>query len=391
LSDPEHAGLLGRLVAHLHGEVAADALEAYRRAGTGVYDLTDDLDRLRLEAIVDGGPWQAPPATKTALLCGWNAFALQLVGDQLLEADYRCEPRTVGFVVAETAEQALAYYAQVAGWLSRAMQAIHNPNYDLDAAVPAPLPPWVEVGPECPDGYVEGLLAGLRRLRVHAEAALGEFRRTCGDEQPHAHSTIEGVAAEAAAAADYAEGLGAATADAVRGEVLAQARVALERYYLLGQLVAMPHLATRPLPKPARPSPPSAPRLLPGPGQKGFDPWCLSDPRVVKSLKKIDAAKQAIKQMWAADPDPARTLALRGDIDAGLYRDDIAYDSSHYFACPWSPVYVAKRPVKIGAVNIHPLQTFTLAIDTSGKSKRFRRHILVGSFYRAGRVGYWGG
>jgi hypothetical protein len=109
-------GLFGRLVAHLHGEVAADALEAYRRAGVGVYDLGDDLDRLRLEALVHhDGPWGAPPATKTALLCGWNARALQILGDQLLDADYRCEPRTVGFVVPETAEQALAYYAQVAG------------------------------------------------------------------------------------------------------------------------------------------------------------------------------------------------------------------------------------------------------------------------------------
>ncbi|MEY2476167.1 MAG: hypothetical protein QOG87_1482 [Actinomycetota bacterium] len=386
---PDEPGLFGRLVAHLHGEVAADALEAYRRAGAGVFALTDDLDRLRLEAVVHAdGPWEAPPAAKTALLCGWNALALQIMGDQLLEADYRCEPRTVGFVVPETAEQALAYYSQVAGWLSRAMQAIHNPNYDLDASVPAPLPPWVN-RPDCPDAYLEGLLDGLHRLRVHAEGALGDFRRTCGTEQPHALARVEGIAAEAAAATDYADGLGGARADEVRTEVLAQIRVGIERYYLLGQLVAMPHLATKPLPKPTRSAPPSAPRALPRPGQKGFDPWCLSDPRIVKSLKKIRAAQSAIDDMWAADTDPNKTLAIRADIDAGLYRDDIAYDSSHYFACPWSAVYVAKRPVRVGVVTVQPLQTFTVTIDMGGRGQRFRRQVLIGSFYRAGRVKYW--
>ena len=93
--------------------------------------------------------------------------------------------------------------------------------------------------------------------------------------------------------------------------------------------------------------------------------------------------------MWASDPDPAKTLAIKADIDAGLYRDDIAYDSSHYFACPWSPVYVAKRPVRIGVVTVQPLQTFTVAIDMGGRGHRFRRQVLIGSFYRAGRVRYW--
>lgn len=389
--DPAEPGLFGRLVAHLQGEVAADALEAYRRAGAGVYALNDELDRIRLDAFVEGdGPYQAAPAVKTALLCGWNAFALQLLGDQLLEADYRSEPRTIGYVVPETAEQALAYYSQVAAWLSRAMQAIHNPSYDLDASVPAPLPAWVD-GPECPETYLEGLLDGLHRLRVHAEAALGEFRRTYGDGDPRALGAIEGTAAEASAAADYADGLGAGDVDEVRTEVLGHARRAIERYHLLGQFLAMPHLATRPVPKASRPRPLHATRRLPGPGEKGFDRWCLTDPRIVKSPKRIRAANTSVEKMWGADPDPSKTLKVRTDIDAALHRDDIAYDSSHYYECPWSAVYIAKRPVKIGVVNVEPLQTFTVTIDMSGPGGRFRRRVLIGSFYRSGKVGYWTG
>jgi hypothetical protein len=204
-------------------------------------------------------------------------------------------------------------------------------------------------------------------------------------------SRIDGIAAEAAVATDYADGLGGSRVEEVRVDVLRQVRIGIERYYLLGQLLAMPHLATRPAPRAAaRPTAPHPPRRIPGPGQKGFDVWCLSDPRIAKSLKRITWANTAINRMWAADPDPGRTLLLRADIDAALYRDDIAYDTSHYFACPWSAVYVAKRPVRIGVVTVQPLQTFTVAIDMEGRGHQFRRKVLIGSFSRAGHIRYWG-
>jgi hypothetical protein len=239
----------------------------------------------------------------------------------------------------------------------------------------------------CPDAYLEGVTDGLQRLRVHAEAALGEFRRTGGEkEQPHAAGRIEQIAAEAKAAADYAAGLG--DTPEVRAEVLAQVRVALERLYLLGQLLAMPHLATQPPPGPKRTSKVAPSRPLPSPGRKGFDAWCLTDPRVVKPLKRIRAANLAIDEMWAADPDPAKTLALKSEIDAALYRADIGYDSSHFYACPWSAVYVVKQPLRIGSRALEPLQTFT--VDIGLEKGRFHRRIVAGSFYAAGRVAYWG-
>ena len=45
---------MGRLVARLHGEVAAHALESYRRAGLQVYELADRLDEARQELLVEG-------------------------------------------------------------------------------------------------------------------------------------------------------------------------------------------------------------------------------------------------------------------------------------------------------------------------------------------------
>lgn len=41
--DSDRPGLWGRLLARLHGEVPADVLEAYRRAGAEVYALLEDF------------------------------------------------------------------------------------------------------------------------------------------------------------------------------------------------------------------------------------------------------------------------------------------------------------------------------------------------------------
>ena len=57
-----------RIVAHLHGEVAVTALEAFRRGGASVWDLQPKVEQRRLEAIVAGSDgWTMPAATGAAL------------------------------------------------------------------------------------------------------------------------------------------------------------------------------------------------------------------------------------------------------------------------------------------------------------------------------------
>src|SRR5687767_15934142 len=93
----ERAGPLGRLLAHMQGEVAPVAVEAFSRAGKTVYELIEDVEARRLGAVIE--QMEDPPAqVQAAQLCAWNAFMLQVLGDELLAADYRCEPRTVGYV-----------------------------------------------------------------------------------------------------------------------------------------------------------------------------------------------------------------------------------------------------------------------------------------------------
>lgn len=69
-------------------------------------------------------------------------------------------------------------------------------------------------------------------------------------------------------------------------------------------------------------------------------------------------------------------------IDGALFRDDIAHDVGHFDRCPWSAIYLAKRPVRLGRTQVHPLQQFTydVAIEYSGGKRRFVRRIVTGPF-----------
>lgn len=254
-----------RLVATLQGEVPAAELEALRRASGPVFELLEQVERRRLECRIDGiDPWAVPPATRAAFLCAWNAFVLQTLGNELLDADYRAEPRTPHFVPPETAEQVLGFYEQVEGWVNRAWQAQANPDYRLDVPVPAPLPAWRQAD-AFPAAHLDGLLHAMRSVRDHADAAMA-FLPTDPPEGPQKRAELNRIRqlyASAQARARYAEDLcGTDPVPQVRERAGEHARAALEQLYQLGQLIADPDLADEPLPAPA-PPPRQTPALTP--------------------------------------------------------------------------------------------------------------------------------
>lgn len=393
--------LWGQLVARLEGEMPAETLEAYRRAGRAVYDLLDRVEEERLTCKIEGrDPWSVAAAAQAELLCAWNAFVLQTLGDQFLEADYRLNPTTVGFVPPVTAEQVLAFYTQVEPWLSRAHQARSNPAYRLDVAVPADLPPWTEVDP-CPNAHLEGTLAAARSIRSHAEAALAVFQeQALPPERKPSVQRLQQLVAEAGSKAGYAEQLWAGSPpQSLHEQIERYAHEAVERYFHLGQLLAMPSLvdsfdqrgAVQ-----ARPTA-SAGARLPGPGEPGFDPWRLTDPASRAAWQRDPAARRAIQSLWAADPDPRRTLAIQVEIEAALARGDIAYATKpsgerlgFYYCCPWAPVYVAKRSVTIGGRRLRTLQQFTYDVSAEDMPRggAFEREILPGAFGSTDEVDY---
>lgn len=384
-------GILGTLFAQVKGEVAADTLEAYRRAGQTVYALLKQVEDRRLALKIQGlNPWTVDPATQAQFLCAWNAFVLQTVADQLLEADYQADPATVGYVPPMTAEQALALYSQVESWLSRAYQGQNNPNYRLDVNLPADLPSWHE-DHDCPNTHLDGMVAATRLIRTHAEAAIAAFEaETIPADHQDAVQKLHQLLAAANSAAEYAEQLWApGIAQAVHAKIEQYAKVALEQYYHLGQILAMPQLLEQSQASRSQAIPSQPQMLRPLPGETGFDPWCLTDPVVRDQFQRNPEARDAIAALWRYDPDPKKTLAIQAEIDTALAMKHIAYATDrwgarqgNYYCCPWAPIYVVEHSVTIGDQPLSPTQEFTFDVSSMNvrQGGSFKRQILVGSF-----------
>jgi len=398
-SSPMRPSLWGQLLARLQGEVPADTLEAYRRAGGGVYAALDEVEQRRLAAKIEGlDQWSLPLATQTGMLCSWNAFLLQTLGDQFLDADYRANPASVGFVPPVTAEQVLAFYSQVEGWLTRANQAGSNPAYLLDVTVPAELPPWSSVEP-CPPAHLEATLEAARAAQVHTDAAMPTFQeKGLPAERLADLQRLRQILADAHSKHDYADRLWAAKPPQTLHEQIEQhARAAVELYYLAGQIMAMPSLAREARVSQASTHAGTAPKPLALPGHPGFDQWALTDPRTRADWKRDPAARRAIQALWANDPDPRRTVALQNEVNAALTRGDVEYATTssgqplgHYYCCPWAAVYVAKRSLTIGGQRLRALQQFTLDVSAEAvpSGGDFERSVLLGVFNPTDRVDY---
>lgn len=385
----------GRMYARLQGEVPATTLEAYRRASLAVFEVMDLVEARRLECAAGGlNPWTVLPATRAAFLCAWNAYVLQTLGNDILDADYDASPATVGYVPPATAQQVLAFYDPVEEWLDRARQAHASPDYRLDVQVPAELPPWTQAGP-LPPTHLRGLLRAMRSVSDHADLAMAFLPEKApdGPEQQAQLNRIRQLHASAESKARYALDLhGANPTPELHQRLEPYARDAIELFYELGQLVADPWLAASapPPPAPAVPLPPrQAVRL---PGEPGFDTWCLTDPQAAARLQQDERAQRTLRKLWRQDPDPAQTLAMHAEIRSAFEQGHVTYAANgtarvgYFHCCPWSPIYAATRVVTIGGTTLRPMQRFVF--DVGAHDGVFRRRILIGTFQETGEVKY---
>ena len=393
-----------RVVSRMRGEVPADTLEAYRRASLGVLELLQQGDTLRAKGQVEGQTaWTLPPNVQAFMLCSWNAFVLQSLGNEFLDADYRDNPATAGFVPPITADQVMSFYSQVEGWLNRALQAQSNPDYRLDVRVPASLPQWSQVEP-CPKSHLHGMLTAMTSIRDHVSGAmtfLGVNPPT-EPEQLAQFNKIKQLHAAATAKARYAEDLhGGDPTPEMHERVEPHIKESIEAFYKLGQLIAMPSLATdRPPPTPFGSTGVSrAPgkRRLALPGEPGFDPWCLTDPKARSKWRADPDARRAIDTLWELNPDPEKTIRIQEEINEALQRGDIrrAHDRNgaplgHFFCCPWAPIFEAVRPVTIGGRNLTPIEQFVFDVNAEGfhLGNPFTCQIMVANFQPTSKTEY---
>ncbi|HST63173.1 MAG TPA: hypothetical protein VLK84_30970 [Longimicrobium sp.] len=456
----EKPSVWGHVRAWLQDEVPATMLEAYRRAGLSVFELMDRVQVRREACIADGfDAWSMPSALRAERLCAWNAFVLQTLGNALLDTDYAADPATTGFVPPATAEQALVYYAAVEGWLDRAEQAHANPGYVLDVEVPADLPQWtaerhlpallralhavgehaaaaVAMLPQAMDDperqkqlhAIRQTFASARSKARHAQELngpdlardlharvewyarqamelffhLGQLvadpTRAGGVDVPAAavHRPAKAVRSPLARPVDVTPRVPAAQSSAKAVDPPAEKAVAAPR---VAARTGPPAAAAGREAKAVEPRdavgsapPPEGPLL---PDFPELDVWCLTDARARRVLKS-SRSLAAIRRLWAADPDPARTLALHDEIRAAFDGGDVAYAEDgcgsigHYHCCPWGPIYVARRSLTLSGRRILKGQRFALDVhvEQKGRQTRFKRQLIVGRLQRADRVNY---
>ncbi|SEP53526.1 hypothetical protein [Amycolatopsis saalfeldensis] len=392
-----HPRLMTRLAAALRGEVSAQTVEAYRRAGVAAYEDLLAAEKLR-DRLAGCGTclWEARPGELSQLLCTWNAFVLQTLGEQFVEADYAADPRTVGYLPPVTAEQAAAFFGEVEQWSSLARRAVRDQAYDVgaDVSLPAALPGWVDVEP-CPRPHLAAMLAAARTMRDHAQAALADFVRAgIPDGKAGVPGKLDGMVAEADGAVSHAESLWSPTAtEAVHQRVEASVKHGIASYHLVGQLLAMPTLLGRPETEVALVTGPR----LPLPGQPGFDPWCLTDPGSRERWQHDPAARRAIDVLWRSDPAPAATLTVQDQIDAALGSGTVLAGTTpggqpigHYYCCPWPAIYLVRKPVLIAGRGLRPGDQFAFEVSAEEmfEGGAFKRALVLGPFHPTTEIDY---
>lgn len=236
-------GAWGNFRGMMRGEVDASVLEAFRRAGSSVYDLADEVEEKRqLLCLAGRSPWQFPMQFQTELLCSWNALVLQSLGDRLLLDDYMSDPVTEGLVPSSTLEQAEHFYGQVGSWLVAARMASASDRYRVRRSLPGLLPVW-HPGRR-PPGHLRVLQSMCDFLLGRLTPVVGWYRELDPAKSSHAsaHAAMQELLAEADARSDYADHLLVAPSDDLLRTADAELQRSLSKLFALGQYAAMPGL-----------------------------------------------------------------------------------------------------------------------------------------------------
>lgn len=372
-------GVWARVRAFTCGERDAQTLYAYRQAGTQIHPLLDAAERRRFDLTLSGtSPFAVKRHMGLELACAWNAFALQTLGDKMLEADEAADPGTAGFVPPVTFDQVQGYYEQVQRWLGFASQAAYDPQFDLPpTTLPATLPGWSPVEP-CPRPHLDAMIAALGALRLHAEAAMHTLEQATPEADVPVLARLRGQFAGALSKANYVVSMYRPDASLeLHEQIEEKAKTAIEDLYRVGQLISYPALmqgrrgSASPKGAGHRGEEALSPTALPG--EPGFDPWAMTDPDSVATLKRDPNATRVIHEMWSLDPDPAASVALWDEIrraaltgSVGLARHAGGRKVGFYFCTPYAPIYETKRPIVLGGTALAKGQQFAFERAAEG-------------------------
>lgn len=356
--------LLGKLQSASRGEVSIAGVAAYSTANSDAYSLLDELSE-----------------PEAARLAAWCAFVLQTYADNMLESG-----TVPGFASPEACEEAVVMYQLVGTWLGRAHAAAANSGR-LDTSVPQPLPQ-----PRAPRtmGVLKAMKTTLETVQTRAGA---NIETLAGDPN---HDRLASMMSTVRSAIDAAGALTAhSVGDDLRATLAQTLQAGLNAAYEVGQLLAMPALLAKPTPaSPNRVVHDSTSIGLFLPGDPGFDPWCLVDPKGRGHKAASPQMNALLDAFWASDPDPASTLAIQAEISAAIERGDADYMPDEVGPwtrradrCPWSAVLYARTPLTIAGKQLAPGDAFFL--EVGAREDGFQRDVFT--YSRGAAIGSDGG
>jgi len=209
--------LVDRFFCFIRADVPVSEIDPYRRASADAYELIDEV-----------------PAASCARLAAWNAFLLQVYGDNLVAAGSHSR-----YVMADIVMFARETYQLANTWLNEVRKAQASPSYRFIFNLPYHLPHWR-------DEYRtdEQLRAMRETLETGRTRVASDVERFAGDETHRQllHVRLAQIDSEV----QYVERLWTRkpTPELRRtlGDTLA---AALDHCYEIGQLLALPELILR--------------------------------------------------------------------------------------------------------------------------------------------------
>ncbi len=344
----------GAFFAFMKGEKSQVELDAYRQAMQHINDLEAAIQSQVLNRPLDPGtgPWSRPKHQQQAMAYTWVARALATISASLLDSDAREDPGTVGYLPLVTFGQVRALYEQVPRFVHSAWEALANPRYIAQHALPFPLNPRVEADGKCPLVHLKGIHAAAVALDQVGQGRLQAYLSSIQASGVAPPEEVKGYLSDLAqmwARAQSKVGfsnqqlvavtLGGDVPVSTHEEAENRLWDALSDHFLVGQFIAMPEL----LRSSAMAGINATGRQIPQDQR-----WFLSEPGAVRDLANTKFGEQEIREFWVrkawrTTPQEERYVAQCTALSA----EGAISIVSRWSTTPFDPVYQTLAPVVI--------------------------------------------
>ena len=351
----------------IRGEVSDATIQGYLRAASQIVDIWTQTDE-RIETLIAQGTsaWEAYRQLGYPLAFIRSARAYQVFIKEFLEADAAFEPDTAGYLPQITYEQTNALGYQMLSALHDAVATFNDPTYTPEITLPLLFGPRIEnEGSPCPITHLQGNIAAAREVREWAAGLITQYENAVQQAsnpvpaEISAHITkLKGRLAQADSqlrvGIDFAGQVsqGEATPE-MHMQVEDQLWAAMEQFFLLNQVVAMPELLL-----PNRSTFPGADvnspaKLYHDQPIRPDDLWRFSVPSARNELRGTEMGTREMDELWRrlGGVIPARAQQYLNEVEAAVARDD-AYVVAAMANCPYEPIYRTRRPLTVVGTSI---------------------------------------